>query len=102
MKAAAIILLAVAGVLNGCATPRALVVTPGGLGTAETPCTVEVDGRQMAPDEFSAFARRWHGREAHLNGDINTPYRCFGRVLYDLQREGFRIGFVAAPPARDQ
>jgi biopolymer transport protein ExbD len=36
--------------------------------------------------------------EAHIRGDINTPYRCIGGVIYSMQRAGFvRIGFVSSP-----
>ena len=37
--------------------------------------------------------------EAHIRGDINTPYRCIGATIYTMQRAGFaRIGFISAPP----
>jgi biopolymer transport protein ExbD len=37
--------------------------------------------------------------EAHIRGDINTPYRCIGGAIYTMQRAGFaRIGFISAPP----
>jgi biopolymer transport protein ExbD len=36
--------------------------------------------------------------EAHIRGDVNTPYRCIGGVIYSMQRAGFvRIGFVSTP-----
>jgi biopolymer transport protein ExbD len=36
--------------------------------------------------------------EAHIRGDVNTPYRCIGGVIYSMQRAGFvRIGFVSSP-----
>jgi biopolymer transport protein ExbD len=36
--------------------------------------------------------------EAHIRGDINTPYRCIGAAIYTMQRAGFaRIGFISAP-----
>jgi biopolymer transport protein ExbD len=36
--------------------------------------------------------------EAHIRGDINTPYRCIGGAIYTMQRAGFaRIGFISAP-----
>jgi biopolymer transport protein ExbD len=36
--------------------------------------------------------------EAHIRGDVNTPYRCIGGVIYAMQRAGFvRIGFVSSP-----
>ena len=37
--------------------------------------------------------------EAHIRGDINTPYRCIGGAVFTMQRAGFaRVGFIAAPP----
>jgi biopolymer transport protein ExbD len=36
--------------------------------------------------------------EAHIRGDINTPYRCIGGTIYTMQRAGFaRIGFISEP-----
>jgi biopolymer transport protein ExbD len=36
--------------------------------------------------------------EAHIRGDVNTPYRCIGGVIFSMQRAGFvRIGFVSSP-----
>jgi biopolymer transport protein ExbD len=38
--------------------------------------------------------------EAHLRGDVNTPYKCIGGAIYTMQRAGFaRVGFVSEPPA---
>ena len=37
--------------------------------------------------------------EAHIRGDVNTPYRCIGGAIFTMQRAGFaRIGFVSEPP----
>lgn len=39
--------------------------------------------------------------EAHIRGDINTPYKCIGGAIYTMQRAGFaRIGFISQPPPR--
>jgi biopolymer transport protein ExbD len=36
--------------------------------------------------------------EAHIRGDVNTPYRCIGAAIYTMQRAGFaRIGFISEP-----
>jgi len=36
--------------------------------------------------------------EAHIRGDINTPYRCVGGAVYTMQRAGFaRVGFISQP-----
>jgi biopolymer transport protein ExbD len=38
--------------------------------------------------------------EAHIRGDVNTPYRCVGGAVYTMQRAGFaRVGFISEPPA---
>ncbi len=37
--------------------------------------------------------------EAHIRGDVNTPYRCIGGAVYNMQRAGFaRVGFISEPP----
>ena len=39
--------------------------------------------------------------EAHIRGDVNTPYRCIGGTIYTMQRAGFtRVGFISEPPPR--
>ena len=60
-----------------------------------------------ARDHLEAQIRNVGGRqnitednmpEAHIRGDINTPYRCIGAAIYTMQRAGFaRIGFISAP-----
>ena len=38
--------------------------------------------------------------EAHIRGDVNTPYKCVGGTVYTMQRAGFaRVGFISEPPA---
>jgi biopolymer transport protein ExbD len=37
--------------------------------------------------------------EAHIRGDINTPYRCIGGTVFTMQMAGFaRVGFISEPP----
>ena len=37
--------------------------------------------------------------EAHIRGDVNTPYKCIGGAIFAMQRAGFaRIGFISEPP----
>jgi biopolymer transport protein ExbD len=39
--------------------------------------------------------------EAHIRGDINTPWRCVGGAIFAMQRAGFaRVGFISEPPPR--
>ena len=36
--------------------------------------------------------------EAHIRGDVNTPYRCIGGAVISMQISGFtRVGFVSSP-----
>ena len=36
--------------------------------------------------------------EAHIRADVNTPYRCVGGAVYNMQRAGFaRVGFISQP-----
>jgi biopolymer transport protein ExbD len=38
--------------------------------------------------------------EAHIRGDVNTPYRCIGGAVFTMQRAGFaRVGFISQPNA---
>lgn len=38
--------------------------------------------------------------EAHIRGDVNTPYKCVGGAIYTMQSAGFaRVGFISEPPA---
>jgi biopolymer transport protein ExbD len=37
--------------------------------------------------------------EAHIRGDVATPYRCIGGAVYIMQMAGFaRVGFISEPP----
>jgi biopolymer transport protein ExbD len=37
--------------------------------------------------------------EVHIRGDANTPYRCIGGTVFNMQRAGFvRVGFISEPP----
>ena len=41
--------------------------------------------------------------EAHIRGDVNTPYRCIGGAIYTMQRAGFaKVGFISEPPPGPQ
>ena len=36
--------------------------------------------------------------EAHIRGDVNTPYKCIGGAVFTMQRAGFaRVGFISQP-----
>ena len=37
--------------------------------------------------------------EAHIRGDVNTPYKCIGAAIITMQQAGFqRVGFISEPP----
>jgi biopolymer transport protein ExbD len=41
--------------------------------------------------------------EAHIRGDVNTPYRCIGGAIYTMQMAGFaKVGFISEPPPGEQ
>jgi biopolymer transport protein ExbD len=51
--------------------------------------------RQGGPDNVTELP------EAHIRGDINTPWRCVGGAIFTMQRAGFaRVGFISEPPPR--
>ena len=36
--------------------------------------------------------------EAHIRGDVSTPFRCIGGAMFTMQRAGFqRVGFISEP-----
>lgn len=38
--------------------------------------------------------------EAHIRGDVDTPYRCIGGAIFRMQQAGFaKVGFISEPPA---
>ena len=48
-------------------------------------------GNNITPDQLP---------EAHIRGDVNTPYKCIGATIYTMQIAGFaRVGFISQPPA---
>lgn len=37
--------------------------------------------------------------QAHIRGDVNTPYKCIGGTIVTMQKAGFeKIGFISQPP----
>jgi biopolymer transport protein ExbD len=37
--------------------------------------------------------------EVHVRGDVDTPYKCVGGAVFQMQRAGFsRVGFISEPP----
>lgn len=38
--------------------------------------------------------------EAHVRGDVNTPWMCIAGAIYNMQLAGFqKVGFISEPPA---
>lgn len=36
--------------------------------------------------------------EAHIRGDVSTPYKCIGGAVFTMQRAGYaRVGFISEP-----
>lgn len=36
--------------------------------------------------------------EAHIRGEVGTPYKCIGGAIFTMQRAGFaRVGFISEP-----
>ncbi|MFL9840699.1 biopolymer transporter ExbD [Sphingomonas sp. ST-64] len=41
--------------------------------------------------------------EVHIRGDVNTPYKCIGGVIYTMQNAGFvKVGFISQPSVATQ
>lgn len=41
--------------------------------------------------------------EVHIRGDVDTPYKCIGGVIFTMQSAGFiKVGFISNPPPKDQ
>ncbi len=37
--------------------------------------------------------------EAHVRGDVNTPWMCIAGAIYNMQLAGFqKVGFISEPP----
>ena len=61
---------------------------------ADAALKAEID-RQGGPENVTEIP------EAHIRGDVNTPYRCIGGTIYTMQRAGFtRVGFISEPTPR--
>ena len=41
--------------------------------------------------------------EAHIRGDVATPYQCIGGAIYTMQMAGFaKVGFISQPPPKGE
>lgn len=58
-------------------------------GSDKLKAVVDRLGDNITPDDIP---------EVHVRGDINTPYRCIGGVIYTMQNAGFvKVGFISQP-----
>lgn len=48
-----------------------------------------IEAGEVAPEDLP---------EVHIRGDVNTPYRCIGGAIYQMQLAGFsKVGFISNP-----
>jgi hypothetical protein len=95
-------LLASAVALSGCAhrddSSLSLYI-----GMQDTRCIVDLGDPQRGfelnlRDSSGAPFRQWRHRHIHIIGRGDVPYRCFGGLIYQLQRTHVRhIGFDSEP-----
>lgn len=89
LKLAAGLLLAL---VAGCAQTPPLVVRANGNGAS---CTVTVNGDMFFEEDFTEARlqrlRDEHGRRIVLDSGAETPYRCIGGAIFNLQRAGFDL-----------
>ena len=68
-------------------------------------CVLTVDGKQIDmradgnAERLMQAAKSWPEQNVSVIGTTRTPYKCVGGVVFNLQRAGKRVGFVAEPPA---
>jgi len=78
--------------LCACAPAPPLAVRASGEG--ET-CTVRINNEELSSDELDAERLRAlakaHGKRMSVDASPQTPYRCIGGVVFNLQRAGFRV-----------
>ena len=71
--------------------------------TRVTSAELEQRGREHLEQQIERIGGRqnlteFNMPEAHIRGDVDTPYRCIGGTIYAMQRAGFaRIGFISEP-----
>jgi hypothetical protein len=68
-------------------------------------CSMVIDGKTYLSSISEAATAAALKRElaihprAQLFAETNTPYKCMGFAIVELQRAGFkRIGFISQPP----
>jgi hypothetical protein len=68
-------------------------------------CRAVIEGRRytLSADEARILAhfgwlKRRHRRARLVLVNLDTPYRCVGGIIFQAQRAGLRLGFIAEPP----
>jgi biopolymer transport protein ExbD len=78
--------------LCACAQTAPLNVAATGRGHA---CSLRVNGVEVSRDALDLnrlrSAAATHRNRAVIDTDQETPYRCIGGVIFDLQRAGFQV-----------
>jgi hypothetical protein len=78
--------------LCACAQTAPLNVSATG---REHACSLRINGIEVSADALDLERLRslgaTHRGEAIVDTDPETPYRCIGGVIYNLQRAGFRV-----------
>jgi hypothetical protein len=68
------------------------------LGYEGEQCTIMAEGHHLAFDPDRTDLRRWRGRNISIASTVAVPYRCFGGLIFALQRaHAGRIGFISQP-----
>ncbi|RYG79347.1 MAG: biopolymer transporter ExbD, partial [Alphaproteobacteria bacterium] len=61
------------------------------------------DNLKAVVDQFGDNIKPDDIPEVHIRGDVNTPYKCIGGVIYTMQNAGFvKVGFISQPSVAPQ
>ncbi len=63
-------------------------------------CGTQLNGQALDPADLESLAKGWarEGREVHIRGGKNMPYRCIGGTLFAMQTAGVVRGrFISEP-----
>ena len=78
--------------LSACGQTPPLQVDASGRGQD---CSLRLNGVELSRDALRLdrlqAMRANHGNKAVVDFDLETPYRCIGGVIFDLQRAGFQV-----------
>lgn len=80
--------------------PVGILVRDAGAGR----CSVRIEGRIYTTSRDGArigahlAALKARNLRATIVAHIDVPYRCVGGIIYEAQRLGLSVGFIAEPP----